>query len=110
MHKKEDVLSCPVESEHDCEIALPSQPPVKVRQNLDSPEDKPCGGAWPLSEESEEGQDCSNVSSVWGSAVLEVESPGRSQGEAHGSWVDDIFWVLTPLPLCAVCALALQCH
>ncbi|XP_066495164.1 IQ domain-containing protein C [Tiliqua scincoides] len=75
IQQKEEALSCPVELQP--EMQLPSQLPVEVRQNPDHPVDKP--SAWPLSEESEEGQDCSNISSVWSSAVLEVESPGPRQ-------------------------------
>lgn len=65
-------------------MQCPSQLPIEASD----PVSESAVGGWRLSEESEEGQDCSSMSSVWSSAVLERESPGLSQGEAWGSQGD----------------------
>lgn len=79
-----------LESETDCncKMQLPSQrldeTVAKVeggdmRPDPENPAAEPLGNG-----ENEEGNDCSNVSSEWGSLLLEMEFPRLSQGKASG--------------------------
>ncbi|KAJ6654313.1 hypothetical protein lerEdw1_007235 [Lerista edwardsae] len=75
--EKQEVRSCLAElpSEPRSEVRGPSQLPVEATD----PVNESARGTGQQSEESEEGQDCGSVSSVWSSAVLGRESPGLSQ-------------------------------
>nr|XP_056703071.1 IQ domain-containing protein C [Euleptes europaea] len=76
------------ETEHDCEMQPPSQllnemavevGAGDVRLVPDHPMAEPLGNASVLPGENAEGKDCSNVSSEWGSLILDMESPRLSR-------------------------------
>ncbi|XP_048356216.1 IQ domain-containing protein C isoform X1 [Sphaerodactylus townsendi] len=88
---KERKLSCQemlqTETEHDCEMQLPSRllnemavegGAGDVRPDPEHPAAEPLGNAHVLLGENTESIDCSNVSSEWGSLVLDTESPRLS--------------------------------
>ncbi|XP_054855552.1 IQ domain-containing protein C isoform X2 [Eublepharis macularius] len=88
--EEEEKLSChkllQTENERDCDMQHPSQllnetaaEAGEMRPHPEHPLAEPLGNASILPGENAEGKDCSNVSSEWGSLILEIESPRQSQ-------------------------------
>ncbi|XP_015263576.1 PREDICTED: IQ domain-containing protein C [Gekko japonicus] len=91
-HNEEQKLSrqemLQTKTDCDCEMPLPSQlldetaaevGAGDVRPDPEHPAAELLGNACVLPGENAEGKDCSNVSSEWGSLILEMESPSLSQ-------------------------------